>query len=185
MKPPPENPGRFNDRGKGRRRAWGYPSDLLALGMTAGPPPKTRASRGTRAWWPFKFRQGFKQLRAMRASKPDGRGRPVEYTDEDYISAYLEMEAHARVRAGGKVFTMLNNPSVRLSDGEKPRRLDKQDRYRLRQLHSEGKRETEQWRKTLFMGRPHPQWAAIQRRIEARMEDLRQQAGSLFFLKIS
>ena len=110
----------------------------------------------------------------------------MEYTDEDYISAYQEMEAHARVHAGGKVFPMLNNPNARLSDGEKPRRLSVKDRYRLRQLYQEGKRETEQLRRTLFMHRPHPQWSAIQRQIEARMEELKHQKdGSLYFLKIS
>ena len=110
----------------------------------------------------------------------------MKHTDEDYIRAYQEIAAHARVQSGGKVLTMLNNPSARLSDGEKPRRLSREDRHRLRKLYGEGKRETEQWRKTIFMGRPHPQWSAIQRRIEARMEELKHQKhGTLYFLKIS
>ena len=136
-------------------------------------------------WMPYKFREGLKQLSAMRAAKPDGRGRHTEYTDEDHIRLYVEIEAHARLRADGKIDRMLRLHSSRVGTADSPRRLDEQERSRLRKLHQQGKREAEHWRRTRFMGLPHPQWSAIQRRIEARIEELRQPSGSLFFLKIS
>ena len=134
--------------------------------MTVGRPLNARAPRGTRVWMPFRFREGLKHLRSMRALQQDGRGRPPKYTDEDFIAVYEEIEAHARLRAKGKVLRMLHLHSTRLGSEENPRRLDAQERHRLRKLHQEGKREAEHWRTTLFMGMPHPQWSAIQRRIE-------------------
>ncbi|MBC7578523.1 MAG: hypothetical protein H7312_14360 [Tardiphaga sp.] len=134
---------------------------------------------------PYKFREGLKQLRVMRAAKPDGRGRHTEYTDEDHIRLYVEIEAHARLRANGKIDRMLRLPCVRVGTKESSQRLDQAERSRLRKLHQNGKREAEHWRRTLFNGTPHPQWAVIQHRIEARVEELKQQTGSLFFLKIS
>lgn len=137
------------------------------------------------AWLPYQFRVGLRQLRAMRTATPERRGRPVRYDDVAYIKIYVEIEAHARVYARGKILKMLQLTSTRLCEDGTTRRLNGQDHSRLRKLYQTGKSEAERWQATKFNGRPHPQWFDIQRRIEARVEELRHSRGPLLFPKIS
>jgi hypothetical protein len=147
-------------------------------------PPEILAQLRVKVWMPFKFRKFLRERREWKTGRRERRGRPTEYDDEALICIYVEIEAHARLKTRGKIFSLLALGNARLFEGKTSRRLNRLDRQLIRRQHQMGKREALQWKITLFMGRPHPKWSEIQRRIEKRMAELRVSPDRLFFLKL-
>lgn len=148
-------------------------------------PPEIFAQLPEKVWQPYRIRTGLRQLRELRTGYREHRGRQVKYTDEDQIRVYIEIEARAQIVTRGNILKFLGHHGLRLAEHEqKPRRLHRLDRQRLRKRHSEGQREAITWRNVRCMGRPHPKWAEIQRRVEARMHELRSSPQELLILKI-
>ena len=137
--------------------------------------------RRRKFWQPYRFRLGFRQLRELRTGQIERRGRPVEYDDEALINIYIEIEAHARVYKQRNLSAALRSISAQILENGRARTLNRGDRERLRKLHREGSYEANYWKNMLFLGRPHFKWREIERRIEARMSELRATGSRLFF----
>lgn len=133
-------------------------------------------------WQPLKIQTGLRQLKELRTGVQERRGRPRSYDDDDLIGRYIEIQALARHLTEGAVLTVLRHPNLRVTTADgRQRRLNQQDRQRLRRQYAKGKREAEVWRDTEFVGRPHPRWAEIQRAIEARVTQLQSSPRSDYF----
>ena len=136
---------------------------------------------------PYRIRTHFSQLKKMKSGKIETRGRREKHSEADLIRHYIEIEARARILTKGKVLILLDSQKLLLArNGEKARRLDKQDRNRLRKLHSNGKLEVNFWKHVRLIhrpGAPHPKWYEFERAVEERMIALRSTAKKeLFFL---
>ena len=135
--------------------------------------PITRGHRTKAVWQPFTIRTILRQRKELRTGFRERRGRPKRYDDQAYIRIYIEIEARARLLTTGIVLRLLRHPQLRLpATNGRLRPLNRNDKFRLRQQHAEGKREVLFWRDTRFMDRPHPKWCEIERLIEARRFEL-------------
>lgn len=147
-------------------------------------PPEIVAQLPEKVRYTYRLRTALRQRKAWRTGRVERRGAKEKFNDEDLIRIYIEIEARAQLLTGGNVLKLLHLPRLRvIEQGAGPRRPNQSDRHRLRKQHSEGQREARAWRDITFMGRPHFKWSEIQRRIKARMDELKS-SKELLFLKI-
>jgi hypothetical protein len=145
-------------------------------------PKKTQANQLVPVWLPYSARRDYARFRALREKgKIETRGRPLEYDEEEIIGLFIDLEARRqllRMSLSG----YLRDIKLRIVTGTTRQPPAAAERGRLRRYHSDGQRHVEHWRRTLFMGRPHPRAANYDAQLACKKAELAKKPRSQLFI---
>ena len=147
----------------------------------------------------YAIRAAWSELREHRGER---RGRKVEIDDDQATQNYVELESRAVIVSRGKLIWLLADPRLRFIPNATqnnpdpiPKRLNDEDRARLRGRYRIGKSELNYWkamrchycapqlnRHPNDVGEPHPVYFDIMHMVDERVAELRADPSRLFLL---